>query len=208
LRVALFSGGKESFYASVLAGPVDAYVVFIYEFPEPSPHLINLSLSIESGTSTGLPVIVKSLSRGREFIESVEFLKSLGTNVIVAGDVYVEEHLRYMERLASEVGAELKEPLWGLDPEEVLAKEVEYGIEALVTGVRESASELLGKLISRETHEELLDLIRKLGIDPIGERGEYHTLVINSPKHLRRVRYRVLNTFRRGGVEVLILTNY
>lgn len=33
--------------------------------------------------------------------------------------------MKYMERLADEAGAKLREPLWGLDPAEALAKEAE-----------------------------------------------------------------------------------
>jgi len=57
MRVAMFSGGKESFYASVRAGGVDAYIMFIYKFPEPSPHIVNLGPSIATGLLSGRPVM-------------------------------------------------------------------------------------------------------------------------------------------------------
>ena len=53
MRIALFSGGKESYYASIIGGPVNAYVMFIYEFPEPSPHIVNIGLSVMTGILTG-----------------------------------------------------------------------------------------------------------------------------------------------------------
>lgn len=54
------------------------------------------------------------LPKGSEFETRAALLKRLGAKVLVAGDQAVEEHLRYMEKLAAEAGAELREPLWGL----------------------------------------------------------------------------------------------
>ena len=52
MRIALFSGGKESLYASIIGGPIDAYVMFIYEFPEPSPHGMTAELTAGCSPST------------------------------------------------------------------------------------------------------------------------------------------------------------
>ena len=41
----------------------------------------------------------------------MKLLQRLGADEIVAGDVYVEDHLRYMESVAAEAGARLREPL-------------------------------------------------------------------------------------------------
>ncbi len=192
MRVALFSGGKESFYASIIGGPIDAYVMFIYEFPEPSPHIINMGLSVMTGVLTGKPVFVKRLTKGKEFRESAEFLRRLGVTSIIAGDVNIEEHLKYMENLAREVGAELKEPLWGMSSEEVLIKEVEYGIEALIIGIVRNLSNYLGFIINRENYETILSVLKRSNCDVIGERGDYHTLVLNSPNHIKRLEYEVI----------------
>ncbi len=188
----MFSGGKDSMYASIKAGPIDAYVILVYSFPTPSPHLVNLGLSIQTGLLTGKPVLAKKLTKGKEFHETVEFLRFLGVNVIVAGDVYIEEHLEYMEKLAREVGASLKEPLWGMDPLEVFYKEVEYGIESRIIGVIHSLRELLGKIIDKESYEEIAEYIVSRRADVLGEKGEYHTLVEYSPIHYDRLKYRIV----------------
>ncbi|RLG88838.1 MAG: ATPase [Thermoprotei archaeon] len=206
MRIALFSGGKESYYASIIGGPIDAYVMFIYEFPEPSPHIINVGLSVVTGILTGKPVFVKRLTKGKEFDESVEFLKGLSVTSITAGDVDVEEHLKYMERLAKEVGAELKEPLWGMNSEEVLIKEVEYGIEALITGIVRNLSNYLGFIINKENYETILSVLKQNNCDAIGERGEYHTLVLNSPNHIKRLEYEVVGQLLTSRSAILKLT--
>lgn len=93
----------------------------------------------------------------------------------MAGDQAVEDHLRYMERLAAEAGAELSEPLWGRDPAQVLREEVQH-MDVLVIGARHR--ELVCLLVTRENVEEFIALARQLGVDPLGELGEHHTLVV------------------------------
>ena len=194
-RIAFLSGGKDSLYAALQKWPIDYGVVLVYEFPRPSPHLINLGKSIETLILTGLNVVVKRLPRGREKEETVKLLRCLGASEIVAGDVYVEDHLRYMDSLAREVGAELYEPLWGMNPEELLYKEMEAGIVALVTGADRRLSSWIGRVLDKESAERLASEAKQLGFDPLGEQGEYHTLVINSPVHVKRLSYRVCERF-------------
>lgn len=58
-----------------------------------------------------IPVLVVKLNKGREFDETVDTLRRLNVDTIIAGDVYIEEHLSYIEKIAKEVGATLVEPL-------------------------------------------------------------------------------------------------
>ncbi len=206
----MFSGGKDSFYASVKAGSFDAYLILVYEFPDPSPHLVNLGLSVMTGLLTGKPVFVKKLRRGREFNETVEFLREINASTIIAGDVYVEDHLKYMEKVARESGAELREPLWGMDPLEVLVEEMKYGIEAQIIGVIHGLEDLLGRRLTQTSFEEIARMLEKRGYDVLGERGEYHTIVEYSPRHSGRLNHRVVGerTTGRGRILELILEEY
>ncbi len=204
-RVALVSGGKDSFYAAMLEKPLDHLVVLVYEFPRPSPHLLNLGKSLEALRALGAPVTVAWLPRGREFQETVKLLRFLNTSVLVAGDVYVEDHLRYMERVAAEAGAKLREPLWGEDPEELLYREIEAGIRAVIIGCEERLRAWLGVEIGRENVAAFAEAAKRLGADPLGERGEYHTLVVDSPLHEKRLEYRVVGEVAARGYRLLRL---
>ncbi len=206
MKIAMFSGGKESLYASTKAGPIDAYIMLVYQFPEPSPHLVNLGPSIQTGLLTDKPVFVKRLTKGREFSETVEFLRFLNTDVIVAGDVYVEEHLKYLQNIAKEVGATLKEPLWNMNSSELLHKEIEYGIEARIIGAIHGLGELLGKILKQESFEELVKYITGKKADVLGENGEYHTIVEYSPIHIARLKYNIVRKRTTGRGVLLELT--
>ncbi|RFA95972.1 ATPase [Pyrobaculum aerophilum] len=178
MKVAFYSGGKDSVYAALREWPVDMFIFLLYQFPRPSPHLMNMNFAVRLGSGMA-PVLVYQLERGREFQQKAELLRRLGADIIVAGDVDVEEHLKYMERLAGEVGAVLKEPLWGMDHYELLAREVEE-LEFIVIG--SSKRELLCRRVGRENFQEFASAARALGIDVLGEYGEYHSQVVSVSK--------------------------
>ena len=192
MRVAMLSGGKDSLYAAFKSWPVDLGVMLIYSSPIPSPHVLNMGKSIETLTAVGIPVITLKLSRGRERDETIRLLSMLGADEIVAGDIYIEDHLKYMKSIAKEVGAKLKEPLWGEDLEELIYKIFSNGFEVLIIGTDRKLKEWLGKELSIDNLELFLSNVKKLRLDPLGENGEYHTLVINSPLHRQRIGYDVV----------------
>ncbi|MFN7105582.1 MAG: ATPase [Pyrobaculum sp.] len=176
MKVAMYSGGKDSVYAAWREWPVDMFLFLVYDFSRPSPHILNMGKAVEFGAALA-PVLVRRLTRGREFEEKAKLLRSLGVDTIVAGDVDVEEHLKYMERLAAEVGASLKEPLWGVDREELVRREVEV-LEFVVIGAKRR--ELLCLKVDRNNVEDFLQTARRLGFDPAGEFGEYHSQVVRA----------------------------
>lgn len=179
-------------YAALQHWPPDIFLFLIYEFREPSPHIINLRHVVLSAASMSIPLVVLRLSRDEAFEQKVELLRKLNVEEIVAGDVYIDEHLKYMERLADAVGAVLREPLWGMNSEDLLHREIMDGLKPVIIGAnRRMPLKWLGEAISEENIGEFLDTVKRLGIDPIGERGEYHTLVIFSKAHREPLRVRV-----------------
>jgi len=108
MKVLFFSGGKDSVYAYHLERPVDLFFVSVYQFPRPSPHLLNLHKTVELALALGVPTLIVNLLKGGEFEAKASLLRLLGAKVLVAGDQAVEGHLRYMKRLAAEAGAELR----------------------------------------------------------------------------------------------------
>lgn len=174
MKIAFFSGGKDSVYAALLEWPVDMFFISVYSFPRPSPHLVNLHKTVKLAVKLGVPTLVVNLPKGAERRTKADLLRRLGARVLVAGDQAVEEHLRYMEQLARETGAELREPLWGRDPTQILYEEAEK-MEFIVIGGLDRS--IVCRRVGRENVADFLADLKKLGIDPIGERGEYHTLV-------------------------------
>jgi uncharacterized protein (TIGR00290 family) len=192
--IAFLSGGKDSYYAVYKSGlTIDLGLVFVYEFSRPNPHTLNLGKTIETLLLAKIPIIVVKLSKGKEFAETLNILRKLNPSVIIAGDVYIEEHLKYMEKLSTEVGAKLIEPLWGYDPVNLLYEEIEKGIKPLIIGCRKDISEWLGQQIDQDNIEDFIEKLCRINADPLGEHGEYHTIVINGPLHIKPLEFKPLS---------------
>ncbi|AFH42020.1 ATP-binding protein [Fervidicoccus fontis] len=136
---------------------------------------------------TGRLVAAVKLNKGKEFEETADVLRKLGAEEIIAGDVYVEDHLKYMERLGEEVGAKLVESLWGIDPEELLHEEIASGIRTLVVGCEYSMSNWLGREISSESVENFLRDAKRGG----------STTLSSSPDQCTEPRFHIQNPWLR-----------
>ena len=53
MRVLFSSGGKDSFYALMKVSRADLALILSYEFPRPSPHLVNMGKSVETHLKAG-----------------------------------------------------------------------------------------------------------------------------------------------------------
>lgn len=112
-------------------------------------------------------------------------MKTEGIEGIVTGDISVinRTHGRWMEDVCEGLDIAVITPLWGLDPYQVLEEEVSEGFRAIFTCVRRPCfdEEWLGRELDRDCLKDLKALIDKCGLDPCGEKGEYHTMVIDAP---------------------------
>jgi diphthine-ammonia ligase len=181
----LFSGGKDSLYAIYLALKqgviVEHLVSLVPNLPIPSPHAENLESLKILGESMEKKLTIVEFSKER-FIET---LKSLKVDALVAGDIFVESHLKYLQDVCSKVGLKLLEPIYGRDTLELFHEIFNLGFKALITGVdvKFLGDEWLGFTISKETGTTFLS---KIGdVDPLGENGEFHTLVLECPLYAK-----------------------
>lgn len=184
--VALFSGGKDSLYALHLAEKqgvtVDNLLTLLPSLPWPSPHSENIEALKLLAESMGKHLTIVDFKREDAFIEA---LKSLEVDALVAGDINVEAHLVGLQDVCSKTGLELLEPIYGRDTSELFREIFGLGFKALITGVKLEClgEEWLGFVISEETSGEFLT---RIGIaDPLGENGEFHTLVLECPLYAK-----------------------
>lgn len=105
-------------------------------------------------------------------------LKSRGVDHIVFGDLFVEEIRAYREGLCARQGMTPLFPLWKLPPEDVVPQLIAAGYRSIVCSVLAPClnAESLGCEIDHHFLESL-----PAGVDPAGENGEYHSLVVNGP---------------------------
>jgi len=181
---ASWSGGKESAlatYRAISQGyQVSCLVNFISEDGKRSrSHGILAKVLDLQAKAIGIPIVqVKTSWEDYEenFKRAVMELKGKGIEGGVFGDMDLEEHKEWVERICTELEIKPLLPLWGIEPEELLAQFRESGFEAIVVATRLDEG-LLGKSLD----EAFLTEIRKFGCHPCGESGEYHTFITGGP---------------------------
>lgn len=114
------------------------------------------------------------------FLNTLETLVERGARGVVFGNVHLADVCAWYEERVR--GAELDhiEPLWGMEPIDVVRESVLRGFHAIVVSVdeKQGAGDLFGREIDREFVRAVAG---RSDIDPCGERGEYHTFVYNGP---------------------------
>ncbi len=183
---ALFSGGKDSLYSVYLAEKqgvtVEHLITLLPNLPWPSPHAENIEALKILAKSMGKHLTIVDFKIEGAFIEA---LKSLEVDALVAGDINVEAHLAGLKDVCNKTGLELLEPIYGRDTSELFHELFSLGFKALITGVNLKflGEEWLGFVISEETDAEFLSKIGN--VDPLGENGEFHTLVLECPLYAK-----------------------
>ena len=172
---ALFSGGKDSLYSVQLVEKrgvnVSNLITLLPTLPWPSPHSENIECLKKIAKAMNKQLTIVD-ARNKEALPAV--IKSLNVDALVAGDINVEEHVTAFNALCNNIGIKLLEPVYGRNTTELFDEIFGLGYKALITGEK-----WLGFVISKDTRAEFLSKIGS--VDPLGENGEFHTLVLDCP---------------------------
>jgi diphthine-ammonia ligase len=193
LAASLFSGGKESVHAIFIVEKQDVKVKhLIHQIPTfTSPHAPNIEALKTLAKSMNKYFTLVDLNKGEQ--ELVDSLKNLNVDALVAGDINVPQHITWLQNICSQAGIELLEPLFGKNTS-VLFQEMfsEPRFKATIIGVntKHLRDEWLGFTISSDTAEAFLSETRH--IDPLGENGEFHTIVVESPLYSNKFKIKPL----------------
>ncbi len=194
-----WSGGKDSCfacYAALARGYEVAHLVnFVSrQFGRVSFHGIRAHLIYRQAQAIGIPLVQHKVPPDmalyeQTFKQAVSALKRNGVEGMVFGDINLQEHRDWVERVCGELEITPLLPLWGMAPERVLSDFIERGFEAVIASAKADIFDegWLGRRLDRSF---LFD-VKKLGqgkeLDICGEQGEYHTLVVDGPLFRKRV---------------------
>lgn len=182
----VFSGGKDStlawLRASRMGYKVSTLVFMETTLPFPNPHYLNFHILRRITAGLGPPLLTVRLRKGLEKETLAEALQDLDVEFLIAGDVFIEDHIKWYQDVARIAGLKLLEPLYGDDTQRLYWEIVREGIEFTIIAVsKELPSSLLGTRVSMENANWFSRLLSSYGCDPIGENGEYHTIVNRAP---------------------------
>ncbi len=113
----------------------------------------------------------------RRFLDALAPHVAAGASAIAFGDLFLADIREFRESLLEGSGLAPVFPLWGADTHALAREMIDGGLIASVVAVTPPlGSQLRGR---RFDHELLREL--PAGVDPCGERGEFHTLVTDGP---------------------------
>jgi diphthine-ammonia ligase len=117
------------------------------------------------------------------FADALKEAFARGVTHLVCGDILYPEHKRWVQRMCGEANLEAVEPLWGCKTVDLYEEFLERGIHARIVSV--DASKLTEQWLYRQLASSTMVELQRLGVDPCGENGEYHTLVTSCPAFSR-----------------------
>lgn len=186
-----WSGGKDSTQALYeLAGDPRFQVAGLLatvtaEYRRLSLHGVRLELLRRQAAALGLALDTVFVSKDggneeydRAMLRAVEGYLAQGIAAMAFGDLFLEDVRRYREERLLVKGMKGLFPLWGRGTAALAQAFLARGFRAVLTCVD---TQVLGKdFVGREYDARLLADLPP-GVDPCGEKGEFHSFVYDGP---------------------------
>ena len=193
--ISSWSAGKDSCLACYKAIEQGYNVKYLLNFISKEHkrccfHGIENKLVQVQSNAVEIPIVQKEVSPDmqeyeKEFKEAVSELKNKGIGGMVFGDVYLDEHREWVERVCKDLKIQPIQPLWSIPAEDVVEEFINLGFKAIVVSCK---ADLFGKeFVGRYVDNELLDELKEKNICPCGENGEFHTFVVDGPLFKKRI---------------------
>ena len=188
---ASWSGGKDSCFAywkAISQGLQVSYLLNMIneDSTRSMSHGLDRKLIALQAQVMELPIIQRKVTWGTyeaQFKAALEELKPKGITGLVTGDIYLQGHKDWTDRVCSEVGIKAVLPLWQMDTPQLLTDFIDAGFKAIIVSVKAEflGKEWLGRQVDSKLAAELSQLAELKHVDPCGEGGEFHTFVYDGP---------------------------
>jgi diphthine-ammonia ligase len=212
--LASWSGGKDGCFACYRA-LAQGYKIYhlvncvAKEYQRVNFHGTETRLVQMQGEAVGIPVFQKETTFGNyteDFKAAIRTLLPQGIKGMVFGDIYNDKHLAWVQGVCADLGIEAVEPLWGESTDDVIKGFLNAGFEAVIVAAK---AELIDeKWLGRQVDNDFIDYLKSKSIDPCGESGEYHTVVVGGPLFKRKIEITKSRTIRRGDYWFLDTVSY
>lgn len=188
-----WSGGKDSCFAlmQMLKGGSELKVL-VNMMNEGGiisrSHGIPKSILLQQAEAMNAPIVAIPTSWSdyeKNFTNTLKDIKSRhGVDTMVFGDIDLQAHRDWEEKVCSNAGLKSSLPLWQLNRKQLIYDMLAAGIETVIV----SCNAILGKnFLGRTITESLIPEFEAVGVDVCGENGEFHTLVVNCPLFKHRL---------------------
>ena len=196
----LFSGGKDSMYATWLARKNDYKISCLisivseneesYMFHTPSIRKVE-----EQAKVMGIPlVIVKTSGEKEEELVDLEraiiqAVRDFQIEAIITGAIESVYQSSRVEKICNNLNIECFNPLWQKNQLELLKDLIKNKFEIIIVGVFADGLDKswLGRKIDNKFIKEIVELNKENGINVAGEGGEFESFVVNCPLFKKRL---------------------
>lgn len=197
---ALFSGGKDSVCATVLASKQHEIACLLTAFSQREDswmfHVPCVEWTKIQAKAMETPIIhfetsgvkegeLEDLKRGMK-----KAIRWYGIEGVVSGAIASKYQKERLDKLCEELKLRHISPIWGIDEEEFMRGLMKSSFEIIVVGVASEGLDesWLGRKIDMSMVYELIELNKKYGIHVAGEGGEYETFVLWCPLFKKRIK--------------------
>ena len=190
-----WSSGKDSAWALKVLREADEVDVvgllttFNATHERVAMHAVRRQLAREQAAVVGLPLREVDLPwpcsnevYETRMQEACDALEADGVERIAFGDLFLEDVRAYREKQLARTRLEPMFPIWGLETTELARTMIASGLRAQLTCIDPKALDpsFAGRAYDGALLADLPD-----GVDPCGERGEFHTFVWDGPMFTR-----------------------
>lgn len=182
-----WSGGKDSclaLYKAIDKGynPKILFTMFSIENGVSTAHRLKEKIIKAQANAIGIDYCIgKTSFKGYEdvFVSNIREFKKQGIEYGIFGDIDIDEHREWEERVCKKASINPVLPLWKRDRKELVLEFLSLGFKAKIVLVDRTMMDT--RFLGQDLSSSLLDEIEEYGADPCGENGEYHTVVYDGP---------------------------
>ena len=203
--VVSLSGGKDSVYALYTAlkeGLNVTQLMFIKTGGK--GHLENKGVLKLISEAVGIPAVIV----GRKPQDIQKALKKANAEMLVSGVMTTPEHLDYYKEILDPIGVKQYAPFFGKDPLVSLDEMHKLGFHNLIIELDTalgSNRNWLGHEMDQGVIDEINQLVKDKKMNPIGEWGEYHILVVDCPIFKKKIQVEKSKTQWKGSKGYFII---
>ena len=166
-------------------------------------HAVRESLLYAQAEAVGLPLVKVPIPspcpneiHEQAMAGAMERARDEGVTHMVFGDLFLEDIRKYREDKLAACGMTPMFPIWGIETAGLAREMVQAGLRAYLTCV--DPKQLNPKFAGRVFDARLLGEL-PAGVDPCGERGEFHTFAYEGPMFRRPIAATVGEVVERDG---------
>ncbi len=187
----LFSGGKDSclaLYHALKFTEVKCLITVISENPASYMfHTPNIILAEKQAEAIGLPIIIKK-TKGEKEKELMDLEKAIkktkkeyAIEGVVTGAIASVYQSSRVQKICDKLELKCINPLWQRNQFELLDELLKLNFDVIIIGVFAfGLDEFLGRKVDRKFIDDIKILNEKYKISPIGEGGEFESLVLDA----------------------------